>query len=67
MIDGILKLPRLKITRKIITPKDASFGFNLNQSMDCDVYAQVKILMIDNYFPPNSSPKGSLPLKKNSK
>ena len=38
---------------------DASFRFNLNQSIDCEVYAQSKILMKNNYFPPNSSAKGS--------
>ena len=30
--------------------KDASFGFNLNSLIDCEVYAQGKMLMIDNYF-----------------
>jgi len=29
--NGILKLPRSKVTRNLITPKDASFGFNLKQ------------------------------------
>ena len=49
--------PKIKITRKIFTPNNASFGFNLNKSINCEVYAQGNKIMIDSYFPPNSSHK----------
>ena len=59
--------PKIKDNKENNHKKNASFGFNLTQLIDCEVYAQSKTLMIDNYFPTNSSPKGSQPPKKNYK
>jgi len=56
--DG-LQTPKIKYNKENNYTKDASFGFNLNQSIDCEVYAQDKILTTENYFPQNSFSKGS--------
>jgi len=51
--------PKIKYNKENNHTKDSSFEFNLNQSIDCEVYSQGKILMMDNCFPSKFSPKGS--------